>query len=415
MRLRPILFWSHLVAGLVAGLVIAVMSFTGAMLAFEKEIIAWAERDVRRVAPSPDGRRLGLDALLARVKESQPGVNPGSVTLRRDPTEALLVSINRTNNLSVNPYTSEIHPQGAPATRQFMRLMMDWHRWLGQADQRRPLGKAITGASNAAFLVLALTGLVLWWPRKLSAAAFRSVTLMNLKLRGKARDWNWHNVVGVWCAPVLIVLTITALPMSYRWANDLVYKMTGNTPPAPNSPPGGANPAVEVPKPAPGSDRMSLARLVEVAQEQIPQWQEITIRFGGGNPREGGGRNGGEQKNTRPHGPQPVSIAVKERSAWPRFGATQLSLDPYTGSVLRVERYSDWNLGRRIRSWTRFLHTGEALGWAGQVVAGLASLGGVLLTYTGFALAWRRLVWRSAKPECSASPVLTEPAVPARE
>ena len=46
-KLRPVVFWLHLVAGVVAGATIAIMSFTGVALAFEKEIIAWAERDVR--------------------------------------------------------------------------------------------------------------------------------------------------------------------------------------------------------------------------------------------------------------------------------------------------------------------------------------------------------------------------------
>ena len=40
-------------------------------------------------------------------------------------------------------------------------------------------------------------------------------------LTGRARDWNWHNTVGFWCAPVLIILTLTALPISFRWAAEL--------------------------------------------------------------------------------------------------------------------------------------------------------------------------------------------------
>ncbi|HEX6736709.1 MAG TPA: PepSY domain-containing protein, partial [Vicinamibacteria bacterium] len=47
----------------------------------------------------------------------------------------------------------------------------------------------------------------------------------------------------------------------------------------------------------------------------------------------------------------------------------------------------------RLRSWMRWIHTGEAGGWPGQAVAGLASAGGALLVWTGLALAWRR--WRA--------------------
>jgi uncharacterized iron-regulated membrane protein len=57
---------------------------------------------------------------------------------------------------------------------------------------------------------------------------------------------------------------------------------------------------------------------------------------------------------------------------------------------MQSEQFSDLSAGRRLRSWTRFLHTGEALGLTGQALAGIACLGGCFLVYTGFALAWRR-------------------------
>ena len=92
-KLRPVLFWSHLVAGIVAGVVIAIMSFTGTMLAFEKEIIAWAERDVSQVSPPPEAKRLPLDDLLARVREQQPDVRPSGITVSANPSIAVLVSL----------------------------------------------------------------------------------------------------------------------------------------------------------------------------------------------------------------------------------------------------------------------------------------------------------------------------------
>jgi uncharacterized iron-regulated membrane protein len=73
-------------------------------------------------------------------------------------------------------------------------------------------------------------------------------------------------------------------------------------------------------------------------------------------------------------------------------------LNPFTGDVLRREAFANLTAGRQLRSWTRFLHTGEALGWVGQLVAGLASLGGCVLVYTGVALAWRRFFGKRASP-----------------
>jgi uncharacterized iron-regulated membrane protein len=65
---------------------------------------------------------------------------------------------------------------------------------------------------------------------------------------------------------------------------------------------------------------------------------------------------------------------------------------------VRTETFSDLDAGRRARTWARWLHTGEALGNAGQTVAGLASLAGVMLVYTGITLSIRRyLAWRKRR------------------
>ena len=437
MSFRKVLFWLHLLAGLVAGVAILIMSVTGSAVAFEKEIIAWAERDVRRVTPpTTDAKPLPLDELLARVREMKPGERPSGITLEADPNAALLVSFGRTNVLYVNPYSGEIREPSGDGVRSFMQTMLTWHRYLGVGEKHRALGKAITGACNAAFLFLAASGLYLWWPRQWTKATLRCVTLMNFKLRGKARDWNWHNAVGLWTAPVLLVLTATALPISYQWASNLIYKITGSPAPAPGATAGAGGPAVEIPTPPEGAKPLGLAAMIAVAQKEVPNWKQISQRSAGPGGRgqrlvaagfQPGGGTSGETKNgensrrseradANPDGkmpsstsgrmpdatgergsPQPITLTIIERGQWPLFANTQLTLDPFTGAVLRKESFGDANLGRQVRSWTRFLHTGEALGGAGKAVAGLTSALAALLVWTGFALAWRRFFPRRSQ------------------
>jgi hypothetical protein len=63
--------------------------------------------------------------------------------------------------------------------------------------------------------------------------------------------------------------------------------------------------------------------------------------------------------------------------------------------VVKWEPFSALSTGRQWRSYLRFAHTGEVAGLAGQTIAGLASLGGAVLVYTGISLAVRRLwAWR---------------------
>ena len=68
----------------------------------------------------------------------------------------------------------------------------------------------------------------------------------------------------------------------------------------------------------------------------------------------------------------------------------QLTLDPHSGQVLRWEPFSSYNLGRRLRTWGRFVHTGEAGGTFGQTIAATASAGAAVLAWTGLVLALRR-------------------------
>lgn len=412
---RSILFWTHLGAGLIAGVSIAIMCFTGTVLAFEHEIVAWAERDARRVTPPADGVRLPLAELQRKVREAQPEFRPAGLTLENDPAAAVVFSAGRDGGFYANPYTGEVRSPASGKVDGFMHIMTDWHRFLGRADEQRPLGKLVNGICNLAFFLLAVTGLYLWMPRHWSWHGVKAVALFNFKFSGKARDFNWHNVIGLWSAPVLIVLTLTAVPISFRWGGNLIYRLTGEEPPAQAGP--GAAPAaptVEIKRPSPDARPLGYDAIITRVQQDFPKWEQISLRSGplqrtprpttpnaGGapSPREVSAASA-ESRRERPAGgegrtaPQPLTITIREAGSWPRTATTTLTLDPFTGETLSKAGYADLSAARQIRSWTRFLHTGQALGWAGQLIAGLACLGGCFLVYTGFALSWRRFFGR---------------------
>jgi uncharacterized iron-regulated membrane protein len=66
--------------------------------------------------------------------------------------------------------------------------------------------------------------------------------------------------------------------------------------------------------------------------------------------------------------------------------------------TLKWERFESLDAGVRLRRYTRFIHTGEAFGLAGQTVAGIASAGGAVLVWTGISLALRRFAaWRQRR------------------
>ena len=379
--LHKILFWSHLIAGVVAGAVIFLMSATGVILMYEHQMVEYAERDVREVVAPAGAAKLSLDQLVAAARAQNPKARPTGVVLRNEPTAAVAVGFGREGAIYVNPYSGAVLGKGSKL-HDWFHDVIDWHRWLGMEGEGRATGRAITGACNLAFFWLAITGVYLWWPRSWHWRGLKSSLFFNPRLRGKARDWNWHNVIGFWSSGVLVVLTLTAAVMSYPWANDLLYTLTGSEPP-----PRAQGPAAPQAQQRRGGaeerERKPLASFDAFfarAEQQAPGWVMMMLRL-------------------PPRGDGPINVLIQEPSAPHIFARSQLTLNQASAEIVKWEPYAAASTGRKLRVWVRGLHTGEALGFIGQTVAGLASLGGCFLVWTGVAMAWRRFRYRKRDAE----------------
>ena len=228
---RSTIFWIHLVCGVAAGLVVLMMSFTGVLLTYERQILAWADRTTYP-PPSRDAKRLPLEDLVASAKLHRPELVATTIVLRNEPDAPVVLGAGRSGSLLVDPYSGAVSDPGAAGLRSFFAAVTGWHRWFNVTGENRAAARAITGASNLAFLFLILSGMYLWLPRVFKWAAFRARLLFTGKAAtSKARDFNWHHVFGIWSAIPLAVVVATAVVFSYPWANDLVYRAAGDQPP----------------------------------------------------------------------------------------------------------------------------------------------------------------------------------------
>jgi uncharacterized iron-regulated membrane protein len=367
MKLRKIIFWMHLSAGLIAGSVILVMSVTGVLLAFERQLTEWADRDLRVVPPGAGAARLSISALIASVRAVEPEAMPSGLTLRSDPAASAAISLGRERTLFLNPYTGAVLGDGSKRARDFFRSVTNVHRWLGTPDESRALGRGVTGACNLVFLFLVISGFFLWWPRKWAKNAGRAIVFPKTRLRGKAHCFSWHNATGFWCAPVLFLIVLSGVLMSYPWATNLLYRVTGSEPPPSRT--------AVARRPVPQKENNfipgDIDRLCAIAEQRVPDWKTISVRF-------------------ETSAATPLTFSIEQGYRGRPDLRSQLTFDSKTGEVVRWEPFSSFNLGRQLRSWARFVHTGEAGGALGQTIAALAASGAALLVCTGFALAWRR-------------------------
>ncbi len=372
MKIRPILFWSHLVTGVLAGLVILMMSVTGVLLTYERQIISWVEESYLG-SEIAEGDPLSADELIAIAKQTEPEAQRITLNYKKDPETVVRVSVDRDRYLLVDPFSGEILKDGETSIEAVFSTIMYVHRWFAMSGESRATGRAITGYSNLLFLFLLLSGTYLWLPRVWNRVIVKTKVFFNPKVKsGKARDFNWHHVFAFWSIIPLFFLITTATVFYFPWANDMVYSAYGEDPPERRR-------GSESPEPSTtggvfksNSELLTLARN-ELATREITDWKSISM-----------------QVATAPG--VPVDFRIDRSIGGQPAMVYKLQLDPSEGNVASWSTFADNSPGSRARNNIRFLHTGEVFGVVGQTIAGLASLAACLLVWTGLALAWRRLV-----------------------
>ncbi len=375
MSLRRAIFWVHLAVGVTAAVVILMLAVTGVILAYEAQLNRWALREYRAAAPAPDIAPLGLDELIARVTGEQPAVLVTSVDLKRDPREPAVVRLDDGAAVHVDRFTGARLGDGNSRTRRFLGSVLNWHRWFALEGEHRIIGRTFTATANLGFLFLLVSGFYLWWPSTGNRAAWRQALWFRRGLSGRARDFNWHRVLGFWSAVPLAIIVVSGATISYQWAADLVHRLAGDRPPFQMSPRPSESVARGDPSvtPDPAVPLVELQALAMKAGAETPGWRTLTI----------------DLPESVHH---PVVVAVDRGNGRQPSKSEALLFDRATGDLVGRAGYPTFSRGFKIRRWLRFAHTGEVYGVVGQTIAGVVSLGVAVMVWTGLAMSWRRFL-----------------------
>jgi uncharacterized iron-regulated membrane protein len=358
--LRKILFWSHLVVGLIIGVFVALLCLTGAILAFELQIVDFAERDARAQPPSSASELLSPQALLTKLDLQTTGAMQYAEWFADSQMPVRVFTKNRSVAL-LNGYTGEALGSDAVSLREFMRWTTNLHTDLTSG----PVGLWLIAISNAAFAFIILSGLCLWWPRQWRWKALRNSMAIRLDVKGKARDWNWHNALGFWFLLPLLFICATGIVMSFRPV-DQWWRSFGGTQvlgpaQAPTRPAASTEPATAWPG------------WMHRVQQQYPGWRSIQLHNGGSPNKDG-----------------IIALAVKYGTQRQTTRSLDVKFDTRSGQIIEERGWISGDGSARARSIVRLGHTGEFFGNWGQFLGFIACLAGLVLVYTGFALSWRR-------------------------
>jgi uncharacterized iron-regulated membrane protein len=263
----------------------------------------------------------------------------------------------------------------------FRASLIGWlHRFHENLAIPEYSGRAIVGWVGVGMLVLALTGIWLWWPRN---GAF----LPGLRWRRAAyTTTNLHHLLGFWISIPLAVVSFTGIylgfPRTARQAMSSIAPMT----------PQGQRPGFGA---AVRDTRLNPDSAVSAALAAQPDARAAVIFLPTANAssgeraraRGGEGTGAGEGASTREIGPPilPLIWRVQLRNPASSDTAT-VTVDDRSGAV---ERTPDPLAGDRAAQWMRWIHEGSHSGPAWQLVVFLTGVFPLVFAVTGVIMWWR--------------------------
>ena len=390
----------HLYLSLAAGIVIAIVCLTGAILVFEKEM----QQSIypERYTVEPAGQPVPIGKMVGVLTEKVPGAKVSSVKIYTDASRSVELSYptdkpgkkgeekasekkeakaerviageskkesgkdrkgekgkgGKGNNSQayMNPYTGELISLYTHRNTFFYTAFAT-HRWLLNED----IGKVIVGISTLIFLFILLTGIILWWPKNKQILKQR----LTLKLDGswKRINHDLHIVIGFYTAIFLFAFAFTGLAWSFKWFNEGIYLITGSESKPPEPPV-----SVQIA----GAKAISFDQAYAIAKKELPEVEFYNISL----PKE-------------PE--EAITINALPKNATHERANTQLYLDQYSGEVLQMVRFEDKNLGQRVRATFYPVHVGSIGGLPGRIIAFISCIAGFTFPITGIIMWLNRL------------------------
>ena len=374
MTIKKLIGKIHLWLGLSSGLVVLLLGITGCILAFEVEIRNWTEpfrkvqMENREYLPPSSLKAIAEKHLTSKkaLGVEYPGEGKAAVAAYYDETNYELVFL--------NPYSGELLKH-KNMTEDFFRIVLDGHFYLWLPHH---IGQPIAASATLIFVIMMITGLILWWPK--NKAARKQRFSIKWSARWRRKNYDLHNVLGFYMTWIAIFIAITGLVFGFQWVAKSVYWTTS-----------GGEPMVEHAHPV--SDTTRPAAFTNMAdnlwlehRRDVREHESIGIYFAN-IPTD------------------PVEVVVNHRPGT-YYNSDFYHYDQFSGQPLKAPgswdgKFAEAKLADKIARMNYDMHVGAVLGLTGKILAFFASLIAASLPVTGFMIWWGRR--RRQKPVAAAA------------
>lgn len=384
MQIKKYIRKIHLWLGLASGLIVCFLGITGCILAFEVEIRNLTESykyvPIENKAYLPPSYLKPIADKHLHSKNAlgieYPGAGKAAVGSYYDDTHFELVFM--------NPYTGEVLKH-KDMTRDFFRIIIDGHFYLWLPHH---IGQPIVASATLVFVVLMITGMILWWPK--NKAASRQRFSIKWTARWRRKNYDLHNVLGFYMTWVVIFIAVTGLVFGFQWFARSVYWVTS-----------GGKAMVEHAHPlSDTSQPVRLNNLPDQLWHQYRQGLKANESIGIWIPAT----------NT-----DPLEVVINHKPGT-YYHSDFFHFDQYTGKELEAPgsysgRFKDATFADKLVRMNYDIHVGAILGLPGKIIAFFGSLIAASLPITGFLIWWGRKKRKHPRQAGRSSAPVAKPAI----
>lgn len=207
--MRSILRKVHLYLSLISGVFVLLIALTGVILVFDDEITYFADKEAFIVVPFEE--KLDSDRLLQIAAAK--GIRPDWFIYDRTPERSFRIQGNDADgnliNLYMNPYTGQVIKTSY--LPDFFNFVESFHTELFLDAP----GRAFIGIITILFLLLIVTGAILWYPKKWNHKSARNSFVLKLRGNSFAVNYNLHKILGFYIIIPSIILCLTGITMAF--------------------------------------------------------------------------------------------------------------------------------------------------------------------------------------------------------
>lgn len=404
----------HFYAGLFVVPFMVLLSVTGIIYLFKPQLDRLMYRDLMYVTPQP--KATAASEQLAAVRQAYPAAQINAFQLSAQPDRSSVVTIRqeREQFVYVNPYTAQVlGAMDSEWNLQAIAVKLHGELMIGRA------GDWLIELATSWGLVLLVSGVYLWWPRK--RGRLWGVFLPRLQWKNQRVFWrDVHSVFGVYGLLIVAFLLLTGLPWAGFWGSYFVWLAGGYKAPQTQAVPKStiATPDQHGAMFEPASRAALLTGTLNTTAHKTVPWAAEPVPMPRSTPATGHEHHAsapiaqsptaisrsisldeviaiGRAKNVREGfsvtfpGDAEGVYTIAAPSSDP-FRQATLHVDQYSGKVLSDVRWRDYGVAPKVTEMGIVLHEGVYFGLANQLLMLFGALTVILFAVSGTVMWWQR-------------------------